>query len=102
MKVISLQHAEKVNPVLDAHIMGKSDKAKIVHIRLRPGEKIEPHLNEHDAFFYVLEGKSMVTSGQETLLLSRNQCIFIEGGTERSFDNISVADFKMIAIKLPE
>ena len=102
MKIINLNEAEKVPANLDGHIMGRSDKAKIVHIRLSPGEKIEPHLNENDAFFYVIEGKAMFTSGDENALITRNQCIFVEGGTQRGFDNISVSDFKMLAIKLPD
>ncbi|MBV2246464.1 MAG: cupin domain-containing protein [Lentimicrobium sp.] len=102
MKIITLDNAEKVASTLDGRIMGQSDTAKIIHIRLSPGEKIESHRNENDAFFYVIEGKAMLTSDQEPALLTRNQCVFIEGGTQRGFDNISVGDFKMIAIKLPD
>lgn len=102
MKIITLNDAERVPSNLDGHIMGRSATAKIIHLRLSPGEKIENHLNEHDAFFYVIEGKAMLTNGGKHALITRNQCIFIEGGTERGFENISVADFKMLAIKLPD
>lgn len=38
MKIITLDNAEKVPSNLDGRIMGRSDTAKIVHIRLSPGE----------------------------------------------------------------
>ena len=42
-----------------------SEHAQVVHIHLRPGEQLKPHITPVDAIFYVLEGEGVVQIGDE-------------------------------------
>lgn len=75
----------------------------MVHLNLKPGEKIEKHINSNDVIFYVLEGKALLETANERILVNKDDRIKIEAGIERGFDNISISLFKVMVIKfLPE
>jgi len=100
MKITKLHEAPKVSFALDGHIVAKHGNLEIVHLYLRPGEKIEKHSNPFDAIFYVLEGKALLESDTEQILVTKDQSIVIGAGVNRGIDNISVNDFKVLVIKI--
>lgn len=99
MEILSLKEAPKVPFNLNGRILCNHQNVQIVHLTLKAGDKIEKHINENDVLFYVLEGKALIIQGNEHHLVSKDEIIKIQGGTERGFDNISVADFKVMVIK---
>lgn len=64
-----------------------------------PGESIEKHVNEKTVFFYVLEGKGILTTGAEELVLQQEDSIRIEKGVERSWYNSGNDSLVILVIK---
>jgi mannose-6-phosphate isomerase-like protein (cupin superfamily) len=98
MKILRLNEAPKVQYDLDGHILAQLPGVEVVHLNLKPGEKIEKHINENDVVFFVIEGKAMLETDYERVLVLKDQCIHVEGGINRGFDNISISPFKVLAI----
>ncbi len=55
----------------------------VIRISLGKGGKIPPHLANHSAFFMVLKGKAIITSGDEEVELGENQYIAMEADQMR-------------------
>ena len=99
MKILRVNEAPKVEFKLDGRILCNLPGVEIVHMSLKPGEKIDKHINPNDAIFFVLEGKAMFETDTEKELVSKDQVIVVPGGTNRGIDNISVSTFKVLVIK---
>lgn len=99
MQVIKLQQAPSVPLKLDAHALGKFNNIEIVHLNLQPGEKIEKHINPLDVVFYVLDGKAILFTDTERVLITKDDCIKIDKGTNRGIENISILNVKLMVIK---
>mgnify|MGYP000932160715 FL=1 len=103
MEILNLHKAPKVPFDLNGHILCKHKNLEIVHLTLKPGERIEKHVNPNDVIFYVLEGKALLETVNERILVNKDDVVKVEAGRERGFDNISVSLFKVMVIKfLPE
>lgn len=48
---------------VDARKIYDSEKAQVIHITLRPGERLKRHVTPVDVIFYVLEGRGTVEIG---------------------------------------
>ena len=55
----------------------------VMRISLGKGGKIPPHIASHSAFFLVLKGKAIITSGDEEIELEENQYIAMEADQMR-------------------
>lgn len=99
MEVLSLKEAPRVPFNLNGRILCNHQNIQILHLTLKAGDKIEKHINANDVVFYILEGKALFMNGDEHQLVTKDEIIKVKGGTERGFDNISVADFKVMVIK---
>jgi quercetin dioxygenase-like cupin family protein len=100
MNITRLNQAPKVPFDLDGYILANHANVEIIHLHLKPGERIEKHTNPFDVIFYILEGKAMLESDLERVLVMKDQSIVIEAGINRGIENISVGDFKLLVIKL--
>lgn len=100
MDITKLNQAPKVSFDLDGHIMAQHGEVEIIHLHLKPGEKVEKHTNPFDVIFYILEGKAMLETDTERILVLKDQSIVIKAGVSRGIDNISVNEFKLLVIKL--
>ena len=100
MDITKLNQAPKVSFNLDGHIMANHANVEIIHLHLKPGEKVDKHTNPFDVIFYILEGKAMLESENERFLVLKDQSIVIRAGITRGIDNISVGDFKLLVVKL--
>lgn len=99
MKINRLHDAPHVAYDLDGHILGQFPAFDVVHLNLKPGEKIEKHINPKDVLFFVIEGKAMLETDTGRVLITKDQYIHVEGGINRGFENISIASFKVLVIK---
>jgi len=45
---------------IDARILWESEHLQLVHITLKPGEKLKKHITPVNVIFYVLEGKGII------------------------------------------
>ena len=55
----------------------------VIRISLGKGGRIPPHMANHSAFFMVLKGKAIITSGDEEVELEENQYIAMEADQMR-------------------
>ena len=99
MNIQRVNETPKVQYNLDGHILCSLPGVEVVHLSLKPGEKIEKHINPNDVIFFVVEGKAMFETDTENQLVSKDQVILVPGGTNRGIDNISVSIFKVLVIK---
>ncbi|MFH1120133.1 MAG: cupin domain-containing protein [Bacteroidota bacterium] len=100
MNITRLNQAPKVPFDLDGHILANHADVEIIHLHLKPGERIEKHTNPFDVIFYILEGKAMLESDLERVLVMKDHSIVIDAGVNRGIENISVGDFRLLVIKL--
>ena len=77
------------------------EHATIVHILLKPGESLHPHITPVDALFYGLEGQGIVSVGQEEARLSQDEMVFSPKGIKHLLRNESSEDFRFLVIKVP-
>ena len=99
MNILRLNETPKVQYNLDGRILCNLPGVEVVHLSLKPGEKIDKHINPNDVIFFVVEGKAMFETDTEGQLVSKDQVIVVPGGTNRGIDNISVSIFKVLVIK---
>jgi len=52
---------------IDARKLYDKDSAQAIHIELKPGEALKPHITPVDVFFYILEGTPDIMVGNETI-----------------------------------
>ena len=99
MNILRVNETPKVQYNLDGHILCSLPGVEVVHLSLKPGEKIDKHINPNDVIFFVVEGKAMFETDSERELVSKDQVIVVPGGTNRGIDNVSVSIFKVLVIK---
>ena len=99
MNILRVNETPKVQYYLDGHILCSLPGLEVVHLSLKPGEKIDKHINPNDVIFFVVEGKAMFETDSERELVSKDQVIVVPGGTNRGIDNVSVSIFKVLVIK---
>ena len=58
----------------------------VIRISLGKGGRIPPHMASHSAFFLVLKGKAIITSGDEEVELEENQFIAMEADQMRGIE----------------
>ncbi|MHA2147098.1 MAG: cupin domain-containing protein [Candidatus Thorarchaeota archaeon] len=58
----------------------------VLRISLGKGGRIPPHMASHSAFFLVLKGKAIITSGDEEVELEENQFIAMEADQMRGIE----------------
>jgi mannose-6-phosphate isomerase-like protein (cupin superfamily) len=96
---IQLQDAPKVPFNLDGKIMHTSNKLELVHLTLKPGEKIGKHPQPFDVVFYILSGIAILETDTEEIEVKENTSIFVPAGIQRGWNNTGPADFKLLVIK---
>lgn len=73
----------------------------IVHIELKPGEKLKKHITPVDVCFYGLEGAGIVEIGDETEEIKKDQLIFSPAKIVHRLLNNSEENFRFLVIKTP-
>ncbi|MFZ4741490.1 MAG: cupin domain-containing protein [Bacteroidales bacterium] len=96
----NLKDAPNISTVLDVRLMYSGDKADLVHLTLKKDEKIAKHDNPIDVIFFVKEGNGKLTLNNDMLEITANDCIPVKTGIQRSMENISEADFKVLVFKI--
>ncbi len=67
MKINSIKDAIEIDTPHRVNVRKLYDKdsAQVMHISLRPGQALKPHITPVDVFFYILEGSPEVLIGNE-------------------------------------
>ena len=91
-------------PVILADPLGRmmfsDERAQIIHMEIKPHQKIKYHYNTHDVVFYVLEGEGIVEIEDVEQKIEQNSSIYIKGGLLRAWSNKSKNDLKLLVVKM--
>jgi quercetin dioxygenase-like cupin family protein len=79
----------------------ENNHVQVVHIKLNPGEKIDPHTTPVDVFFYVLEGVVTVAVGNERNLASKDTLIDSPANIPHALYNESARSARILCVKSP-
>ncbi len=103
MKVIRWEEAQvKENPYgVDARLLYETEHAQVVHLFLKPGEKLKRHVTPVDVFFYVLEGEGVVEIGDEKRKAKKDDLIDSPANIPHCWYNESNAPLRILVVKVP-
>jgi quercetin dioxygenase-like cupin family protein len=100
MNIRNLTNSPQVPFDLDAFILHSEEKIEIVHLLLKPGEKLNEHKNPFDVIFFVVEGKGTLSVETEEYILKKNDTVKITSDKNRGWVNKSNQNLRMLVIKL--
>ncbi len=103
MEILDVRSApEKPNPHnVSVRKLYDTEHAQVMHIELKPGEKMKRHITPVDVFFYVLEGKGSVEIGDETEEVSRDMLIESPAKIPHRLLNEGDSLFRVLVVKVP-
>ncbi len=79
------------------NLIHKTEKYKVVRVCVKSGLILPPHVEEHSAFFTVLQGKGVFIMDGVRTELSAGGYIFIPSGANRSIEGLE--DLVLLAVK---
>ena len=95
-----LTHREVFRPWGSFDSIDAGDRYQVKRITVKPGAKLSVQMHHHRAEHWVIvTGAARVTSGQETVLLTENQSIYIPVGQLHSLENPGVIPLEMIEVQ---
>jgi len=78
------------------------DNAQAMHITLKPGETLKPHITPVDVFFYILEGIVDVRVGEETISVEKNHLVESPKDIIHCLSNSSQSIACILVVKSPK
>ena len=87
---------------VDARIIHENKFTQVVHILLKPGEKLIKHAALVDLFFYILNGNGIVEIGEESKTVNPDDLINSPRNIPHSLVNNSKSDFRVLVVKTPK
>jgi quercetin dioxygenase-like cupin family protein len=69
----------------------------VLRLSLGKGARVPPHMASHSAFFFVLKGRAIFTSGDDEVQLEENQYISVEAHQMRGIQ--ALEDLVILAVK---
>ncbi|MFP4025147.1 MAG: cupin domain-containing protein [Thiohalospira sp.] len=100
MKILNLKNSPKVSIDLEAYILHSEEPVELVHLTLKPGEKLAEHKNPFDVIFFVIEGSGILTIHGEPINLKATSTLKVTSDILRGWENNSDKDLKLLVIKL--
>jgi mannose-6-phosphate isomerase-like protein (cupin superfamily) len=79
----------------------ENDHVQVAHIKLKPGEKVNPHTTPVDVFFYILEGTCTVEIGTERQQVSKDTLIESPARIPHAIYNESGQVARIMVVKTP-
>jgi mannose-6-phosphate isomerase-like protein (cupin superfamily) len=86
---------------VDVRDLYSDEHALIVHINLKPGEELKPHLTSVDVAFFVLDGKGTVLIGEEKKVIEAGTLVESPKMLAHCWYNTSDKDLRVLVIKTP-
>ncbi|MDI3527701.1 MAG: hypothetical protein PWR03_1884 [Tenuifilum sp.] len=100
LKLTNLSDAPRVPFDLDGRIMFSSQKVEMVHLNLKPGEKIPMHSNPFEVVFYLLEGELELTVNNDAVALKPDSTVHVGIDENRSLENKADKIARVLVIKV--
>ena len=86
---------------VDARMLYNNDSAQAVHIQLKPGESLKPHITPVDVFFFVIEGAPDVLVGEEKRKVEANTVVESPKDIVHCIYNNSDKVVRVLVVKAP-
>lgn len=104
MKIVNWKELEIVDTAhkVDVRKLYDYDNAQVMHITLKKGESLKPHITPVDVFFYILEGIVDVRVGAETISVSSDNLIESPKGIVHCLSNNSNDIARIMVVKSPK
>jgi len=94
--------AVKENPhAVDVRTLYDHPAAQIMHMTLKPGERLKPHKTPVDAVFYVLEGEPTIHMNGESISQVKDSLIESPAHIPHHISNESEDTARILVIKAP-
>lgn len=77
--------------------LAEKEGYSVIRISLGKGARIPPHMATHSAFFLILKGKAIITSGDKEVELDENQFISMEPNQKRGIQ--ALEDLVILGVK---
>ncbi|NLF43535.1 MAG: cupin domain-containing protein [Bacteroidales bacterium] len=97
----SLPIAETPHKV-DVRKLYETDDAQVMHICLKPGESLKPHITPVDVFFFILEGNPTIQVGDEKREVEPNSLIESPKEIVHCISNLSQCQARILVVKTPK
>jgi quercetin dioxygenase-like cupin family protein len=81
----------------DKVALAERDGYSVMRISLGQGARVPPHMASHSAFFLVLKGKAIITSGDTEVELEQHQYISIDTNQLRGIH--ALEDLVILAVR---
>lgn len=103
MNVIKVDEARTIdNPhKVDSRRLYDKESAQAVHITLKAGESLKPHITPVDVFFYILEGTPEILVGKEKQTVSADCLVESPKDIPHCISNHSDTIVRVLVVKAP-
>ena len=99
LNITKLKDAPRVPFKLEGRILFASEKLELIHLTLRPDEKMELHTQPFDVVFYVLSGNGILEVEEQSIDGFPGTCIHVPAGMKRGWKNNTNEEFRVLAVK---
>ncbi|HEY5123463.1 MAG TPA: cupin domain-containing protein [Ignavibacteria bacterium] len=100
-KVIDTEPNQNPHQV-DTRKLYDENLAQVVHIMLKPGEKLKRHITPVDVLFYVLEGTGIIEIGEEKMEATKDSLIESPAKIPHCWFNESESILRILVVKIPK
>lgn len=87
---------------VDARELYNKDSAQAVHITLKSGESLKPHITPVDVFFFVIEGSPEIMIGDEKKIIDFNCLVESPKDIPHCISNKSDKIVRVLVVKAPK
>ena len=87
---------------INAYKLYDKDPALIMHLNLKAGESLKPHITPVDVAFYVLEGSPYIMVGEEKVQVQKDDIIESPKNIVHCIYNETDKDVRVLVMKLPK
>lgn len=94
--IVDTPHKIEVKKLYD------KESAQVMHITLKPGEALKPHITPVDVFFYILEGTPEVRVGDEIVKVETDSLIESPKDIIHCLYNNSDTIARIMVVKAPK
>jgi len=100
MTIRNLNNSPKVTFDLEGYILHSEKQIELIHLTIKPNENLAEHKNPFDVIFFVVEGSGILMIEDEKLVLSKNNLTKVTSDKNRSWQNNTNQDLRLLVIKL--
>ncbi|MEA2097382.1 MAG: cupin domain-containing protein [Candidatus Cloacimonadota bacterium] len=87
---------------INAYKLYDTDHALIMHLHLKAGESLKPHITPVDVAFYILEGIPTILVGEEKIDVTKDDIVESPKDIVHCIYNDTEEDVRVLVMKLPK